>query len=366
MANTIREIISVLEDWAPGAYQESYDNAGLITGNKEAPCTGVLVSLDCTETIVQEAIDTGCNLVVSHHPIVFSGLKQLTGKNYIERTVIKAIKNDICIYAIHTNLDNVHTGVNRMISDKLALKNGKVLAPKANTLSKLVLYGTPEDIANMQQAVFHSGGGVIGNYGECSFEHPGTGAFKPLEGSNPTLGKHNKREKVAELRTEILVPKHKLGLAIAAAKKASSYEEIAYDLIPLENKNQEVGSGWIGELAEPMEVHDFLLHLKATFGAAGVRFSGNTQKTIKTVALCGGAGFFLLRYAMAAKADVFVTGDVKYHQFFDAEDQILLADIGHYESEKFTIELIANYLKEKFTTFAVRLTSKNTNPVNYL
>lgn len=359
------EILNVLETLAPKSLQEDYDNSGVIAGDIQRTCTGVLVSLDCTPEVVREAKEKGCNLIVSHHPILFKGLKSLTGKNYVERSIIEAIKSDIVIYAIHTNLDNVLAGVNQKISQKLGLKNTRILRRKFNLLCKLIVFGVREDIDSMSKAIFTAGGGQIGEYSECSYRSSGEGSFKPSGAANPTIGKRGIRETLAEDKLEVVVPKHLVQACVKAAKEASSYEELAFDVIPLLNQNQEVGSGMIGELEKPLGQTEFLQLLKDTFKAKMLRFSGEA-KEVKTVAVCGGAGIFLLGDAMAQKADAFVTADVKYHEFFDAEDRILLADIGHFESEQFTIDLIADELKRKFPTFAVRLTSIYTNPVKYI
>ena len=361
----VSEILNQLESFAPPVYQENYDNAQLIVGDKNAECTGVLVSLDCIESVVQEAIDTGCNLIVSHHPIVFSGLKSLTGKNYVERTIIKAIQHNICLYAIHTNLDNIKAGVNAKIAEKLGLVNTQILKPKKGFLYKLTVFGTSDDITKIKEAVFNVGGGEIGEYSNCSFVSCGMGSFKPSEKSNPTIGEANKLEVLREDRCEIVIEKAKLSACLAAAKNASSYEELAYDIVALENSWQDMGSGMIGELPEEKDPTDLLKSLKKIFNVPSIKYSGKAE-SIKRVALCGGAGFFLLPNAIGAKADIFISSDVKYHEFFDAETKIILADIGHYESEQYTIELIAEFLNRKFPTFAVRLTSINTNPVNYI
>jgi len=260
----IKQVTSFLESIAPLEYQESYDNCGLIIGDSKSEVKGALITLDCTEAIIDEAIATGCNLVIAHHPIIFSGLKKLNGSNYIERTVIKAIKNDIAIYAIHTNLDNVHNGVSAKIAEKLGLENCKILAPKQ------------------------------------------------------------------ELNTDL------------------------------------VGSGITGELNEAVDAVGFLKNLKLTMQTDCVRHTPLVSKTIKTVAVCGGSGSFLLKNAIAAKADIFITADFKYHEFFDAENTIIIADIGHYESEQFTKDLIYDLLVKNFTKFAVRLSKVNTNPIKYL
>lgn len=362
----IKSVLAELENWAPRALQESYDNAKLIVGDKEAEVKGIVTCLDCTEDVVNEAVRKGCNLIVAHHPIVFSGLKQLVGANYIERTLLLAIRNDIAIYAIHTNLDNVNNGVNAEICKRLKLGNTKILSPKKEMLSKLNVYGTPSDIEKIREAIFLAGGGHVGEYSECSFTSHGKGTFKPSLTANPSIGVNGERETLDENKVEVVVPNYLMSKALQAAKEASSYEELAYEIIALENVNQTIGSGMIGELDDAMSVKEFLLLVKKVFNCGSVKYTQPVSDKVKKVAVCGGSGSFLLPHAIAQNADIFITSDFKYHQFFDADKQIVIADIGHYESEQFTIDLLAEFLKQKFNTFAVFLTEVNTNPVNYL
>ena len=361
----IKDITSYLETIAPPAYQESYDNARLIVGDPQAEVTGILVSLDAVESVVDEAIDKGCNVIVSHHPIVFRGLKSLTGKNYVERTVIKAIKHDIALYAIHTNLDNVHQGVNRKISEKIGLQHLRILAPKADTLQKLVTFVPLADTDKVLQVLGDAGAGQIGNYKNCSFRTAGTGTFQPNEQANPHLGEAGKQEEVEEQRIEVMYPAHLAGRILAALREAHPYEEVAYYQQSLVNENQEVGSGMIGELPTPLSGTEFLAHLKEAMELSVIRHTRLLDAPIHRVAVCGGAGSFLLPHALRQRADAFVTADYKYHQFFDADGQLVIADIGHYESEVFTKELLGELLLKKFVNFAVHLSEVTTNPVFY-
>jgi dinuclear metal center YbgI/SA1388 family protein len=362
----ISELIAHLETQAPFVFQESYDNAGLITGNMEMEVSGILIALDCLEAIVDEAIATKCNTIVAHHPIIFSGLKKINGKNYIERVIIKAIKNDIAIIAIHTNLDNVFAGVNHKIAEKIGLKNLQVLAPKKDVLRKFVTYCPPDAAEKVRQALWAAGAGRIGNYDEVSFNFPGTGTYKGNENSNPVIGEKGKLEREPEERVEMIYPSHIEGKILAALRASHPYEEIAYDLIVLENKWQQVGSGMTGELENPLPLKEFLGHLKSVMQADVIRYTALEGKMVKKVAICGGSGSFLLQNAISAGADVFVSADFKYHQFFDADGKIVIADIGHFESEQFTIDLLYDNLKQKFPTFAIRKTGVNTNPITYL
>jgi dinuclear metal center YbgI/SA1388 family protein len=361
----ISSIIDILEKIAPPSLQEDYDNAGLITGDKNWLCTGSLISLDVTEEVVKEAIEKKCNLIIAHHPIVFKGLKKINGKNYVERTVILAIKNDIAIYAIHTNLDNIIDGVNGKIADKLGLVNRSILCPKQSGLLKLAVFVPVNDKEKLQDALFAAGAGHIGHYSECSFSTEGTGTYKAGENARPYLGEVGKRHQEQEVKIEVILPVWLKQQVIKAMIAAHPYEEVAYDMYHLSNTSLQTGSGLIGELEQELEETDFLALLKRVFGLSVVRHTPLTGRPIKKVALCGGAGSFLTAVAKAAGADVYVSADIKYHEFFDADGQILLADIGHYESEQFTIDLLFDILREKFPNFAVLKTGVNTNPVKY-
>jgi dinuclear metal center YbgI/SA1388 family protein len=361
----IKEVIQVLEQLAPSAYQESYDNAGLIVGSGQTEVSGVLLTLDVTEEVIAEAIERNCNLVVAHHPIVFKGIKKLNGKNYVERTVLKAIKNDIAIYATHTNLDHVANGVNWQIAKLIGLENIRVLAPKKQILSKLTFFSPVESTQSILNALHESGAGNIGNYYNCSFRTEGTGTFLPNSAASPVIGSNGKQEEVKEHRAELIFPSHLESVVLNALRRAHPYEEVAYYLSSLENENQEVGAGAYGELSEPLETEAFLRLLKEKMHLNVIKHTKTIKKTVRRIAVCGGAGSFLLPNAIRAKADVFVTADYKYHEFFDAEDSIVICDIGHYESEVFTKNLLHNYLSGKFPNFALCLSEVNTNPVRY-
>lgn len=362
----IKEVITQLERLAPPQLQESYDNAGLIVGDSNSDLTKALICLDSTEEIIDEAIENGCNLVIAHHPIVFSGLKRFNGKNYIERTVIKAIKNDIAIYAIHTNLDNVYNGVNHKIGEKLGLQNMRILSPKSKLLRKLVFYCPTEHAEEVRQKVFDAGAGEIGNYSFCSFSMLGTGTFMANENAKPFVGEANQLHAEQEERIEVVYPSYCQSEVVSALLNKHPYEEVAYDLYQIENTWNQIGSGMLGEFAEELTIEQFLKHLKNSLNAPMVRYTKPVSTKIKKVAVCGGSGSFLLNNAIRAKADVFVTADFKYHQFFDADSKIVIADIGHFESEQFTGELIQEYLQEKIPNFASYLTRIRTNPINYI
>ena len=362
----LKEITDCIEQIAPLAYQESYDNSGLICGNPDMDITAALICIDSTEEVIDEAIAKGCNLVIAHHPIVFSGIKKFTGKNYVERTLIKAIKNDIAIYSAHTNLDNVYNGVNAKIAEKLGLSDCSVLLPKTGLLKKLIVFCPEAAAEKVRKALFEAGAGHIGNYDECSFNSHGTGTFKAGAGSNPFVGTVGTQHQEQEVKIETIYPAHLESTLLKVLFNTHPYEEVAYDCIALSNKNERIGSGMIGELATETDAMAFLTHLKKVMKAGGIRYTPLNNKKIKKVAVCGGSGSFLLEEAIKKGADVFVTADFKYHQFFDAESRIVIADIGHYESEQYTTEIFYEILKKKFNTFALLISNVNTNPINYL
>ncbi len=361
----LRNICDCLEEWAPLGYQESYDNSRLLVGDLSSDLSSALVSLDVTEEIVDEAIAKGANLIISHHPLIFGGLKSLTGKNNAERALIKAIQHKIAIYALHTNLDNVSTGVNQEIGKRLGIQEAKILAPKRGILKKLVVYVPEADSAKLSEALWKAGAGTIGEYDKCSFRTSGTGTFRGSVASNPTKGERGILHEESEYRLEVLVESHLLGAVLKAMHESHPYEEVAYEVYSIENEHPLIGSGMYGDLPEAVDVMDFLARIKDTFGGT-VRYTHPPKRQIKRLAWCGGSGSFLLNAAKSKQADLFLSSDFKYHQFFEADNEILIADIGHFENEAFTIDLIAGYLRKKFPNFAVLLTENSTNPINYL
>jgi dinuclear metal center YbgI/SA1388 family protein len=366
MVYKIKDIVSYLEKIAPPSYQESYDNAQLITGNPHDTLKGVLCTLDATEEVVDEAISLGCNLIIAHHPIVFKGLKSLTGKNYVEKTVIKAIKNDIAIYAIHTNLDHVSNGVNKKICEVIGLTKTRILQPKKDLLSKLVTFVPHEASEKVLKALFDAGAGKIGEYSGCSFLSEGTGTFTPSSQANPHKGIPESAHREPEVRIEVLLPSYLEKKVLHALRESHPYEEVAYYFQKLENENQEIGAGMVAELEEAMDEMAFLKMLKEKMNLGTIKHTSLLEKKIRKVAVCGGAGIFLLPDAKKSGADIFITSDIKYHEFFDAENQIIICDIGHFESEIFTKELLRDVLSQKFTNIALYLTKVITNPITYL
>ncbi|WP_026897420.1 Nif3-like dinuclear metal center hexameric protein [Daejeonella oryzae] len=362
----LSQISTFLEKIAPLSYQEDYDNSGLIVGHPDQVVSGAVISVDCTEDVIDEAIQMGFNLVISHHPIVFKGMKKFTGKNYVERVIIKAIKNDIAIYAIHTNFDNVLNGVNKKICDIIGLVNCSILSPKTNLLKKLVTFSPISHAEQVRKALFEAGAGNIGNYSECSFNATGNGTFLAGQNTDPYVGQKGIRHIEEEVRIETIFPGHIEREILQALHLAHPYEEVAYDLYNLENKYREVGSGMIGNLEISMDEDAFLNHVKNKLNAKVIRHTQLRTRKVNRVAVCGGSGGFLLPKAIAAGADIFITADYKYHEFFDADKKIVIADVGHFESEQFTQQLLLEIITEKFPNFALRLTTQNTNPINYL
>lgn len=362
----VKDILTTLEAWAPPAYQESYDNSGLLIGDASVPFTKALITLDVTEAVLDEAIEKGCNLVVAHHPLIFGGIKRLTGNHWVERCVMKAIKNDLLIYAIHTNLDNVHDGVNAIIARKIGLEQVATLRPKQNTLTKLVTFVPSEQTQKVLDALYQSGLGEIGHYDHCSFRIAGTGTFRPDDQANPAIGKTGQDEEVAENRIEGIFPSHLQGKVLTGLKQSHPYEEVAYYLQALQNTNQEIGSGAIGYLSAPMDTRDFISVLKDRMDLNTVKCTAFVKSTIKKVAICGGSGGFLLKDAIRQQADIFITSDYKYHEFFEADGLVIIADIGHYESEIFTKDLIIERLQKEFSGQVFERSTVITNPVQYL
>ena len=361
----IKDITDFIENLAPVQLQETYDNAGLIIGDKNTEINQILVCLDVTENIVDEAIEKKCQLIISHHPLIFKGIKKINGNNSIEKIIIKAIKNNIAIYAVHTNLDNVINGVNSVLAEKLGLKNQRSLQPKKDIFRKLVFFCPVIHADRVRKAIFEAGAGKIGNYDSCSFNTEGEGSFKAMENANPFVGEPGKLHFEKEIRIETIYPFYLESKIIEALLQSHPYEEVAYDIYKLENYFSQIGSGIIGEIDETDELN-FLSQIKRISNCKCIRHSDLLDKKIKKVAICGGSGSFLIKDAIAAKADIFISGDIKYHDFFEAENKILIADIGHYESEQFTKDLLYTFITKKFPNFAVLISENNTNPIHYL
>lgn len=362
----IKEILLILEQMAPLAYAEDFDNVGLLVGDADTEATGVLICHDALETVIDEAIEKQCNLVVCFHPILFSGIKKITGKNYVERSILKAIKNDIAIYAVHTALDNHQAGVNKIFCDALGLINTKVLVPKQNFVQKLITYTIPENVEQLRNALFDAGAGKIGNYEDCSFNSKGIGTYMGNENSNPEIGERFEFVEAEEIKIEVTFEKYLQPKIMKALFSNHVYEEVAYEIYDLQNVHQNIGLGMIGELSQEMKELDFLKMVKEKMDCGGIRHSEFSGKKVKMIAVLGGSGSYAIKNAIAAGADVYLTADLKYHNFYEAENKILLADIGHFESERYTKNYIVDYLTKKIPNFAIVLSQINTNPVKYL
>ena len=361
----VKEVITVLEELAPLANAEDFDNVGLLVGNGEMEVSGVLVTLDTLENVVDEAIHKKHNLIVSFHPIIFGGLKKLTGKSYVERVVIKAIQHNIAIYSMHTALDNVPEGVNGKICEVLGLQNTRILIPKKKGIKKLTTYVPKADLAKLKNALFEAEAGNVGNYSNCSFSTDGIGSYKAGDNANPTKGTIGKTHLEEEAQLHIMYHQANEPRILAALHKNHPYEEVAYEIITIENTDQGIGMGMIGQLKNPMEEIAFFEFLKKKMHVSCIRHSERLGKSIRTVAVLGGSGAFAISAAKAQKADVFVTADIKYHQFYEAENKMIIADIGHYETEQFTKNLLVDYLTKKIPNFAVSLSESITNPIKY-
>ena len=361
----VQDVITHLEALAPLAYAEEFDNVGLLVGDKNTELTGVLVTLDTLEAVVDEAIENQCNLIISFHPIIFKGLKKITGKTYVERVLIKAIKHKIAIYAIHTALDNAFEGANAGLCDLLGLKNKAILIPQAGTIKQLTTYVPEKDADATRTALFACGAGSIGNYTDCSFNSTGTGTFKGNEHSNPVIGAKHELQKVSETKITVSFAKHLENDVLKALFSTHPYEEIPYEVVTLENKNQHIGMGMVGLLEQPMDGASFINLLKSRLNSSVIRHSELLETPIQKVAVLGGSGSFAIEAAKALGADAFITADLKYHDFFSAENKIVLADVGHYESEQHIKNILVAHLKKKITNFAVLLSNTNTNPVKY-
>ncbi|RZJ36122.1 MAG: Nif3-like dinuclear metal center hexameric protein [Flavobacterium sp.] len=362
----IKEIINVLESMAPTAYAEDFDNVGLLVGDPENTATGILVCHDALEGVIDEAVEKNCNVIVCFHPILFSGLKKITGKNYVERSVIKAIRNDIAIYAVHTALDNHMDGVNKIFADAIGLKQTKILIPKEQFIRKLITYTVPENADAVRNALFEAGAGTIGNYDHCSFNSAGTSTYRGNEDSNPVIGEKGELTIGNEIKIEVTYKKHQENGILRALFESHIYEEVAYEIYQLQNRHQNIGLGMIGELESVMEEEEFLHHVKAKMRCGGIRHTEFTGKKVKKVAVLGGSGSFAISNAINAGADAYLTADLKYHNYYEAEGKLLLADIGHYESERYTKNYIVDFLRKKILNFAIILSEYNTNPVKYL
>jgi dinuclear metal center YbgI/SA1388 family protein len=362
----LKDVCYYLDSVIPLSFQESYDNSGLQVGSPDKEVSSALITLDITGEVLNEAIHAGCDLIISHHPLIFNRIKSLTGKTFTEKILVKAIKEEIAIYSAHTNLDVFSNGVSRKMAEKLKLQNIKILSPLKNRLLKLVTYIPESHLEKVREALFEAGAGVIGNYDQCGFTTQGTGSFRGNENTKPFLGEKGKIHFEKEYRFETVLFSHLKEKVIRALLSIHPYEEVAYDIYSLENENAKIGLGCLGEFKDAISKNDFLKLVSLVFGAKGIRYSKSSGKQVRKVALCGGSGASLLNMAIASGADAFVTADIKYHNFFETDNKILLVDAGHFESEKLSTEILYDLINKKFPKFAVRFSEINTNPINYL
>jgi len=365
MAVTLGEFIRWLEELIPPAFQEQYDNSGLQVGDPESAVDSVLLTLDVTPDVIREAVSLGCSLVVSHHPLIFTPLKRLAYSSDIERSVAAAIRNNIAVYSAHTSFDNIQHGVSHILAEKLGLEGISVMVPLRGKLSKLVTYVPEAHAGRVRDALFAAGAGHIGNYDRCSFNVHGEGTYRAGEGANPFAGSNGEDHTEAEVRIEAVMPSHLAGACVRALLEAHPYEEVAYDIIALENDYHGAGAGAIGTLPAPLTGSELLARLKLLTGVPAIRYSGDPSRTLTRVAVCGGSGAAFIPAAVRAGAEAFITGDIKYHAFAEAPHSMLVADAGHYESEKFSLEILYDLIHKKFPNFALRFSGIKTNPINY-
>jgi dinuclear metal center YbgI/SA1388 family protein len=361
----LKEILSAFEQYAPFSLQEDYDNSGIQFGDPDGEVTRGLICIDITEEIIQEAIEKKCNLIISHHPLIFRGIKKLTGRHYTERVLIEAIRNHISMISVHTNLDSVIDGVNMKLAQKIGLSDLNVLQARRGLLKKLVTFCPVDHAEKVRTAIFQAGAGVIGEYDCCSFNLEGKGSFRAGDNADPFVGEKGQIHYEPEVRIETILPDWLENRVVRAMIDAHPYEEVAFDIYPLENSFDKVGPGMIGNLNQPLNEKDFLNLIKEQLGVHFLRHSEFTGKEIIKVAVCGGSGSFLRDHAMAAGADAFVTADIKYHDFFDVKNKMLMVDAGHYESEQFTKEILYEIVSKKITNFALLISDQSTNPVRY-
>lgn len=361
----VSEIAEIIESEFPLSYQENYDNSGLLIGDPHMNVSSALLCVDVTEEVISEAIHEGAGIIISHHPAIFRPVKNIAGNDITTRIIKAAVKNDIAVYAAHTNVDNLYNGVNNKLCSKLGLSDIKILSPLQGQLNKLITYVPHNKAEEVREALFNTGAGNIGNYDSCSFNVEGRGSFRASEGTHPYTGSIGKLHYEDETRIETVFPEHLRKKVIHTLLSVHPYEEVAYDIFALENSDESAGAGMIGELAAPVTEKNFLASIKKVLKCPSLRHSRLLGEKIKRVAVCGGSGSFLIGKAVSARADIFITSDVKYHQFFEADNKLIIVDAGHFETEQFTIEIFYEILQKKLPNFAIRFSSINTSPIYY-
>lgn len=366
----IKEIIDAIESIAPLPLQEEWDNCGVQVGPTDNECTGVMVCVDCTPVVVEEAIAMNCNLIVSHHPLIFGGIKQLTGKTEAERCVINAVTAGLTIYSSHTALDNSPNGISHRMASLLGLEDVDVLVPREADQLKLVAYVPVSKLDDVRLALFDAGAGAIGNYDFCSFATDGRGSFRALDGANPYVGEVSQLHFEDESRLEVLLPRWKRRDVELALRQVHPYEEPAYEFSEVVAASRPAGSGCVGHLPQPMTVAQLALFAKERFGCQAVRLScyhGDPMvHTVRRVAVCGGAGGSFIGAVKRSGADAYITADLRYHDFVDYGKRLALIDVGHFNSEQCAKEIFYQLICEKFPNFAVHTSKNEKNPIQYL
>ena len=365
----VGELIKQIEDWAPPGAAWEKDNVGLQVGSRGDKLKNILLCLELDEEVLKQAIKKKCNLIFTHHPLIFNPIKNLDfEKSKQARLIQHLIKQNISLYSAHTNLDFTRDGVSFELAKSLKLKNVTFLEHEEANQFKVVIFLPAVNVDELSEALFSVGGGVIGNYENCSFRIAGEGTFKGNEDSNPVIGKKGNTEKVEEVRLELIVDSWNLGRIVNAIKKHHPYEEPAYDIYPLKNKNTNFGAGAIGELDKELSEKEFLNFVSKSLKIGKLKYCIGSGKKIKKVAVCGGSGSELLSRAINSGADAFITADIKYHAYHDAEGKILLIDAGHYETEIGSLNIVKKRIEKILSGkdyIKVFKFSGSTNPVKF-
>ncbi len=361
--STIGDLSSALESVAPSLYAESYDNVGLLVGRSEWKCEKVLVALDITEAVVQEAIEKGVQAIVAHHPVIFGGIQRLTGEDTAQRAIELAIKHSIALLACHTNLDAIEGGVSYRMAQAISLVNVRTLQPRSGLLWNLIVYVPAESAETLLEALWEAGAGKMGAYDECAFRSHGLGSFRPKEGAHPHNGVIGERAFADEIRLELLVPEGARKKVHQCMMEHHPYEEIAHSWLKHDGVHHSVGFGAIGQW-DACDWPEAVRRIKTAFGVASFRHTMPIASDYRTVAVCGGAGADLLAQAKSQQAELFITSDITYHRYFGADDRLVFIDIGHWESEQHAMELLIDIVREKFPNFAVLKSETNTNPMH--
>jgi dinuclear metal center YbgI/SA1388 family protein len=363
----VRSIIGILERWAPRDVAMQDDNPGLQCGSVADPVRGILVSLDADLPVIQEAVRKRRTMIVTHHPFLFRPLRSIDTGSERGKIIELLLRHRISLYAAHTNLDFSAGGTSHALAEALGVTHPVFLRRSHRLQKKIVTFVPPEHVDRIAQAMAAAGAGILGDYDECSFRVEGIGTFRGNEKSSPTVGKRGRRERVRETRLEMVVAGRQLEQVIGALQKEHPYEEVAYDVFPCENVSTTHGAGVVGSLRRPVALGTFLLRAKRTLGVKALRYTGNPARRVRTIAVCGGSGAELLDDALAAHADVFLTADVKYHDYQRARGKIALVDAGHFETELPVVPVVAQRLRTELraagSQIPVGVARSSRNPV---